>query len=76
MIQEDNANYKLAYKTGWGFRENGNALGWIVGWIEENRHPYFFAVNMEGPPQTDMKSLRLDILKAILKREGFFEGKR
>lgn len=76
MIREDNANYQLAYKTGWGARENGNALGWIVGWIEENRHPYFFAMNLEGPPQTDMKSLRLDILKAILKREGFFEGKR
>ena len=76
MIQEDNTNYRLCYKTGWGQRENGNALGWIVGWIEENRHPYFFAMNVEGPPQTDMKSLRLDILKGILKREGFFEGKR
>jgi beta-lactamase class D len=21
MLQEDNANYKLSYKTGWGFRE-------------------------------------------------------
>ncbi len=76
MIQEDNTNYRLCYKTGWGHRENGNALGWIVGWIEENRHPYFFAMNVEGSPQTDMQSLRLDILKGILKREGFFEGKR
>ena len=76
MIQEDNANYRLCYKTGWGHRENGNALGWIVGWIEENRHPYFFAMNVEGSPQKDLTSLRLDILKSILKREGFFEGKR
>jgi beta-lactamase class D len=76
MVQENNANYTLAYKTGWGFRENGNALGWIVGWIEENRHPYFFAMNVEGPHETNMLPIRLDILKAILKREGFFEGKR
>jgi beta-lactamase class D len=76
MMQEDNANYKLAYKTGWGFRENGNALGWIVGWIEENKHPYFFVMNVEGPANTDMKPIRIEILKAILKDNGFMEGKR
>ena len=76
MLQESNANYKLSYKTGLGFRENGNALGWIVGWIEENQHPYFFAMNIEGDSQTKMIPLRLDILKAILKEQGFFEGKR
>jgi len=76
MLQESNANYKLSYKTGWGFRENGNALGWIVGWIEENQHPYFFVMNVEGDPKTQMTTLRLDILKAILKKQGFFEGKR
>jgi beta-lactamase class D len=76
MVQESNANYILAYKSGWGFRENGNALGWMVGWIEENRHPYFFSMNVEGPPGTDMGTVRLDILKGILKQQGFFEGKR
>lgn len=76
MLQESNANYKLSYKTGWGFRENGNALGWIVGWIEENQHPYFFVMNVEGDPKTQMTTLRLEILKAILKKQGFFEGKR
>ncbi len=76
MLQENNANYRLAYKTGWGFRENGNGLGWIVGWIEENRHPYFFAMNVEGPPSTDMIPIRIGILKAILKDQGFLEGKR
>src|SRR5258706_15604135 len=42
MLFENNANYRLAYKTGWGFTENNHALGWVVGWIEENDHPYFF----------------------------------
>lgn len=76
MLQESNANYQLSYKTGWAFLPNGNALGWIVGWIEENHHPYFFAMNVEGPHNTPMTPLRLDILKAILKERGFFEGKR
>jgi len=76
MLQEDNANYKLSYKTGWGTTENGNALGWIVGWIEENKHPYFFAMNIEGPRNTDMKTLRLKILKDILTQYGFMQGRK
>ncbi len=75
MVQEKNSNYTLAYKTGWGYRENNNALGWIVGWVEENRHPYFFALNVEGPHDTDMLVIRLNILKGILKKLGFLEGK-
>lgn len=76
MLQEDNANYKLSYKTGWGFLENGKSLGWIVGWIEENKHPYFFVLNVEGEHDAKLGPMRLEILKAILKENDFFEGKR
>ncbi|MCW3117781.1 MAG: class beta-lactamase [Chitinophagaceae bacterium] len=76
MLQEDNANYKLSYKSGWGFLENGKSLGWIIGWIEENRHPYFFVLNVEGEHDAKLSPMRLDMLKAILKQNDFFEGKR
>ena len=76
MLQESNANYKLSYKSGWGFRENGNAIGWVIGWIEENRHPYFFVLNVEGEHNTPLTPLRIDMLKAILRKNDFFEGKR
>ncbi len=77
MLQEDNTAYKLSYKTGWGFDEKNNALGWIVGWIEENRHVYFFATLLKSSNKDyDMKTARLDITKNILKQYGFFEGKR
>lgn len=76
MIRETNANYQLAYKTGLGFRENGNLLGWVVGWIEENKHPYFFVLNTEGDKDAKMIEARMNVLKAILKDQGFFEGKR
>lgn len=76
MLFENNANYRLAYKTGWGFTEKKHSLGWIVGWIEENKHPYFFVLNVESPdPDYDMSKVRLKILKDILKQLGFFEGK-
>ncbi len=75
MLFEDNSNYRLGYKTGWGTTDKGHALGWIVGWIEENKHPYFFVLNVESPdPNYNMKDVRLKILKDILKEYGFFEG--
>ena len=75
MVRETNTNYTLAYKTGWANTENGNALGWAVGWIEENRHPYFFVLNVEGKKDTKA-AIRIDMLKQILKGYGFFEGKK
>jgi beta-lactamase class D len=77
MLFEDNPNYKLSYKTGWGFRENGNSLAWIVGWIEENKHPYFFVLNVETPDKSaDIPGIRLKILKGILQQLEFMQGKR
>ena len=76
MMQENNANYQLSYKTGTASNEKGNTIGWIVGWIEENQHPYFFVLNTEGAKDIDMKTARINILKGILKHLGFFEGKK
>lgn len=76
MLFEDNANYKLSYKTGWGYNEQGHSIGWVVGWIEENNHPYFFVLNIESSEKDiDMVTIRMKILKDILKDLGFFEGK-
>lgn len=77
MQQESNANYSLSYKTGWGFTEKGHNLGWVVGWIEENRHPYFFVLQVEQPDSDfDMRTVRINMLKDILKHLGFMEGKK
>lgn len=77
MLFENNANYRLGYKTGWGRwdAKTGKTIGWMVGWIEENRHPYFFVLNIESrDPNFDMPAIRLNMLKDILKEQGFFEG--
>ncbi len=78
MIVEKNSNYELAYKTGWGFQDSLHTqhLGWVVGWIKENEHPYFFVLNI-GTAQHDfnMREVRLKMLKDILKHLGFLEGK-
>jgi beta-lactamase class D len=77
MLFEDNTAYKLSYKTGLGKKENGDPLAWVVGWIEENRKPYFFVLNIESKdPRADLKSVRISILKNILKELHFMEGKQ
>jgi beta-lactamase class D len=76
MLREQNANYKLSYKTGGGFLENGHELGWIVGWIEENKHPYFFVLNIETAQKDQVTKVRIKLLKDILAHLGFFNGKK
>ena len=75
MLFEDRPEYKLSYKTGWGRKENGNHLGWVVGYIEENRHPYFFVLNLESSNASfDMAGVRMKMLKDILAKMGFMRG--
>lgn len=77
MLFENNANYRLGYKTGWGFwnEKTGKHIGWVVGWIEENNHPYFFVLNLESPDKNfDMATIRMKMLKDILGQLGFFKG--
>lgn len=78
MLFEDQPLYKLSYKTGWQFDEQtGKNHGWIVGWIEENRHPYFFVLNLEAPGSDyDMTKARMAILKGILGELEFMRGEK
>ena len=76
MLFEDNSNYRLSSKTGWGHNEKGRHLAWIVGWIEENKHPYFFVLNFESTDSNaEIPVIRMKILKGILRQLGFMEGK-
>jgi beta-lactamase class D len=52
-------------------------LGWIIGWIEESRHPYFFVLQIESADaEFDMVAVREKMLKDILRHYGYMEGKR
>lgn len=76
MVQEDNTLYKLCYKTGTGVDEHKTNIGWLVGWVEENKHPYFFALLVKSDTAgIDMQTVRISIINGILKQLGFLEGK-
>ena len=77
MTTEVNSNYKLVYKTGRAARLPGPAIGWVMGWVEENRHPYFFVVNLESPDgRTDIDDVGIRLSRRILGTLGFFQGKK
>jgi beta-lactamase class D len=78
MISSDNnSNYQLCYKTAQGIKEDGHAIGWVLGWVEENKHPYFFVINLESPSATaDLPAAGLAIARGILTQMGFFQGKK
>jgi beta-lactamase class D len=77
MKVEENTKYRLGYQTGVGTSKNGHQIGWVVGWIEENNHPYFFVLNVDAKdPGVDLAVLQVKMLKDILKSQDFFEGNR
>jgi beta-lactamase class D len=77
MLQEDNTLYKLSYATGTGVDEKNNAFGWTLGWVEENRHVYFFVAYIKTPDKNvDLKATGVHISKSILKGMGFFKGEK
>ena len=77
MLQESNTKYRMGYKTGLGSTEKGHPLGWIVGWIEENNHPYFFVLNLESSdPNANLTTVRMKMLTDILDHLGFRNGEK
>ena len=77
MLQQNNTAYSLSYQTGQGIDEQNNTLGWLVGWIEENRHVYFFVTLIKAKSTSINAAVApIDITKNILKKYGFFEGKK
>ncbi len=72
----ENSNYKLVYKVA-DIPYNGHVLSWITGWVEENKHPYFFVLNIEGPEKEVGKEHRgFQVIRGILSSMGFFQGKK
>jgi beta-lactamase class D len=77
MLMESNSNYQLSYKIGSGIRKDGHALTWITGWVEENKHLYFFVMSLDTPAaDKDLKDSGLGVLRQVLRKLGFFEGKK
>jgi beta-lactamase class D len=77
MLQEDNSAYRLSYKTGNGVNAQKQPISWICGWIEENKHVYFFVTLLQNEQPGELKDeLSVEIARDILAHYGFFKGKK
>lgn len=77
MLQEDDSLYKFSYATGNGLDEKNHQIAWNLGWIEENRHIYFFVTFIKTPDESmDVKTTAINISKSVLKALGFFKGEK
>ncbi len=75
MNREKTTQYSLSYVTGLAGQAEGTPIGWVVGWIEENAHPYFFVLNIQGTTQgQDITHTGRGLIKKILANQGFFNG--
>jgi len=75
MMQEDNSAFRLSYKTATITSAPNKTMSWHIGWIEENRHVYFF-VNLVANNTADKNpgETAVTITKNILTHYGFFKG--
>jgi beta-lactamase class D len=77
LIKESNASYQLAYHSSRTLLAGGGEMDWLVGWVEENKHPYFFVVNTSRAAGTPAATAApIDLLKKMLLQQGFLMGKR
>ncbi len=74
ILKEANSNYKLSYLVATDTSVGNQA--WVVGYIEENLHPYFFVLHTSATEGDDLKNRNINLLKSILMKEGFFKGVR
>ncbi len=77
MLQEDDSLYKYSYTTGTGLDEKNQPIAWNLGWIEENRHIYFFVTYIKSPDKNmDVKAAVTNVSRSVLKGLGFFKGEK
>ena len=68
MIYEQTPNYTLRGKTGW-LTSTKPAVGWFVGYLEQNNNVYFFTTTIDMRKLEDAPS-RIEITRRSLKDLG------
>ena len=73
ILKEDNSNYKLSYING---SDSGKGNSWYLGYVEENKHPYFFVLYTQAIKASGNANDQGALLKSILLQQGFLKGVR
>jgi beta-lactamase class D len=77
LLKEANTNFKLSYLVSQGQDDKYGNIAWLTGYIEENRHVYFFAtILVNASNGAGLEDKALNISKRILTHYNFFQGKK
>lgn len=68
MSEEKHKHSILKFKTGTGTKEDGTYIGWLVGYVEKEENVYLFAFNIEAKTFEQVRKLRDDKSRLILKK--------
>jgi len=68
MSEEKYKHSILKYKTGTGTKEDGTYIGWLVGYVEKEKNVYLFAFNIEAKTFEQVRKLRDEKSRTILKK--------
>lgn len=66
MVVEQTPDYTIRAKTGWAFDV---AVGWYVGYVEQDDNVYFFATNLDTPDESSLGT-RQEITRRCLTSLG------
>ncbi|HEX2393919.1 MAG TPA: penicillin-binding transpeptidase domain-containing protein [Bacteroidales bacterium] len=67
IVLEQTDTYKLSGKTGGGMLNETDYIMWLVGYIEKDNKPYFYAMNFKTNDFNKLSQARYAITKDILR---------
>ena len=70
IILEKTDDYTLCGKTGGGMLSDTEYIMWLVGYVEKDGGPWFYAMNFRTDDYDGTAMARYDIVKDILKELG------
>jgi beta-lactamase class D len=77
MLKESTPVYSLSYLTA-ALETDSTTQAWMIGWEEENKHPYFFTIQVQSQQETtdELKQDIVSLTHQWLQEQGFFKGKK
>lgn len=73
IVKEQTDKYKFSGKTGGGMLTDSEYIMWLVGYVEKENKPYFFAMNFKTNDFDKVNQARYDVTKGILRELKIME---
>ncbi len=73
IVLEQTDKYSFSGKTGGGVLSDNEDILWLVGYVEKDNKPYFYAMNFKSSDFSATKQARYEITKDILRELNLIE---